>query len=137
VFDVLADGWLYVAWVVGAARCRDVDKEWPAEGSRIHHSFGVWPVLLNDATVSLGWDAPRKASFRARGWPIGEAQVIIEVQPSGDGCTVRITEFPIKGPGTLVGPLLEPLIALRNIETLRRLREIAEGRIRTGETTTA
>ena len=40
VFAVLGDGWLYPVWVVGAARMRDVDPEWPAEGANIHHSLG-------------------------------------------------------------------------------------------------
>ena len=47
VWDVLADGWDYATWVVGASRVRDVDRTWPAEGSRIHHSFGLWPVVVN------------------------------------------------------------------------------------------
>ena len=29
VFAVLADGWLYPSWVVGASRMRDVDPAWP------------------------------------------------------------------------------------------------------------
>lgn len=135
VFDVLADGWLFVAWVVGAARCRDVERSWPAEGARIHHSFGVWPVLIDDTTTSLEWSAPRRAVFQARGWPLGEARVAIEVKPSGGGSVVRITEYPTHGPGRLVRALLEPLIWIRNVETLRRLREIAEGRRRTGDST--
>ena len=32
VWDVLADGWLYPLWVVGATRMRDVDQDWPAVG---------------------------------------------------------------------------------------------------------
>lgn len=43
VWSVLSDGWLYPLWVVGASRMRDVDEDWPAVGSRIHHSVGVWP----------------------------------------------------------------------------------------------
>ncbi|MFL6157733.1 MAG: SRPBCC family protein, partial [Marmoricola sp.] len=50
VWDVLSDGWLYPSWVVGAARMRDVDASWPAVGSRLHHSVGNWPLLLDDST---------------------------------------------------------------------------------------
>ncbi len=32
VWDVLADGWLYPLWVVGATRMREVDEDWPAIG---------------------------------------------------------------------------------------------------------
>jgi hypothetical protein len=40
VFAVLADGWLFLVWVVGASLRRDVDDTWPAEGSELQHSFG-------------------------------------------------------------------------------------------------
>jgi uncharacterized protein YndB with AHSA1/START domain len=43
VFDVLADGWSYSQWVVGASRVRDVTDGWPAEGTHIHHSVGPGP----------------------------------------------------------------------------------------------
>lgn len=35
VWDVLADGWLYPLWVVGAARMRDVDHGWPAGAAEV------------------------------------------------------------------------------------------------------
>ena len=50
VWDVLADGWLYPLWVVGASRMREVDDHWPAVGARLHHSVGSWPLLLDDET---------------------------------------------------------------------------------------
>ena len=31
VFRVLADGWLYPCWVVGASRMRKVEDTWPQE----------------------------------------------------------------------------------------------------------
>ena len=65
VFEVLADGWLYPGWVVGASRMRDVDAAWPAPGSELHHSVGVWPALIDDDTVSLEWNPPRRAVVRA------------------------------------------------------------------------
>jgi hypothetical protein len=40
VMAVLIDGWTYAEWVVGASRIRDVDKDFPAPGARIHHSVG-------------------------------------------------------------------------------------------------
>ncbi len=50
VWDVFSDGWLYPLWVVGASRMREVDPGWPAVGAKIHHSVGLWPALLDDAT---------------------------------------------------------------------------------------
>ncbi|MDX2376700.1 SRPBCC family protein [Microbacterium sp. LRZ72] len=129
VFRVLADGWLYPGWVVGASRMRDVDEAWPQAGARLHHSVGSWPLLLDDATHSLVWDPPHRMALRAKGWPLGEATVVLDVKPRGRGCVVRIQEEPSSGPGRLVPPMLaDILLSLRNRETLLRLAYLAEGR---------
>ena len=134
VFSVLADGWLYPAWVVGASRIRGVDAEWPRPESRLYHSVGLWPAVIDDATVSLEWSPPRRAVFQAKGWPIGEATVTIDVKRRGDGCVVRLQEEPAAGPGRWVPSFLtQPLLVWRNAETLRRLAFLAEGRSANGE----
>lgn len=131
VFAVLENGWLYPTWVVGASRMREVDDAWPAVGSRLHHSFGIWPVLLNDTTVVEEWDPPHRMVMRARGWPIGEARVTLRVRTWGAGCMVRIDEEPVEGPATLVPSLVTtPMLRVRNAETLQRLAFLAEGRAR-------
>jgi hypothetical protein len=128
VFRVLRDGWLYPSWVVGASRMRDVDEFWPAARSELHHSFGVWPMLIDDKTVVEECDDPRRMVMRARGWPIGEARVTIDVKPRGDGCVVRIQEEAVAGPGKYVPePLLDMMLHWRNTETLHRLAYLAEG----------
>ena len=53
VWDVLADGWVYPVWVVGATRMRDVDRGWPELGSKLHHSAGVWPLIVSVDTEVL------------------------------------------------------------------------------------
>jgi len=129
VLAVLADGWSYSTWVVGTARIRAVDADWPAPGSKILHSVGLWPALLNDETVVRAWDPDRGIELQARGWPAGEARVRVEVVPAPDGCAIRIAEDAEKGPGTLVPrPLRSAVIAPRNVETLRRLAFLAERR---------
>jgi short-subunit dehydrogenase len=136
VWDVLADGWSYATWVVGAARVRDVDAAWPAQGTKIHHSFGLWPALLNDTTTVESSTEPSSLVLTARGWPVGEARVAISITPRGEhGCTVRIEEDAISGPGRAVPrPARQLAIGPRNVEGLRRLALLAEGRFRNGET---
>jgi hypothetical protein len=129
VFEVLADGWVFPVWVVGASRMRDVDVAWPNTGSHLQHSFGVWPILINDETTMVEWDPPRRAVMKPAGWPIGEAVVTIDVRPSGDGCVVRIRERAVRGPGAWIPSwLLDIGLHARNIETLQRLAFIAEGK---------
>jgi hypothetical protein len=132
VWDTLADGWTYANWVVGASRVRDVDPGWPTEGSRIHHSFGIWPAVVDDTTEVLRSEAPIELVLKARGWPLGEAQVVIMVVVlSAATCRVSIVEDSVNGPGVLVPRAARQLaIGQRNIETLRRLAYLAEGRQR-------
>ena len=138
VFRVLADGWLYPCWVVGASRMRDVEDAWPQPGSRLHHSFGAWPALIDDVTQVEAYDPPRRMVVRAKGWPIGEARVTIDVKPRGSACAVRIQEEAVAGPARLVpGPLRELALHQRNAETLHRLAYLAEGMAPTARSTTA
>ena len=132
VWDVLADGWLYATWVVGASRIRAVDLSWPARGSKIHHSFGVWPAVVDDTTEVLRSDEPATMVLQARGWPAGEAQVIIRIEERGASrCRVSIGEDAVRGPGTAVPrPVRQLAIGPRNIESLRRLAFLSEGRHR-------
>lgn len=128
VFAVLANGWLYPTWVVGASRMRSVEDAWPAVDASLHHSFGVWPLVVDDSTTLLEWDPPRHAKMKARGWPAGAAHVVLDVEPRDGGCTVRISEDAVEGPGLLVPrPVRAATLLVRNRETLQRLAYLAEG----------
>ncbi|WP_460774405.1 SRPBCC family protein [Microbacterium sp. GXF7504] len=132
VFRVFEDGWLFPSWVVGASRMRAVDVGWPARGTRLHHSVGTWPLLLDDNTEVLEYEPPRRFVVQARGWPVGEARVTLEAKPHRGGTLVRIEEHASSGPAALVPkPLMDLAIRWRNTETLRRLAFIAEGFART------
>ncbi len=129
VFAVLANGWLYPSWVVGASRIRRVEAGWPAVGTSIHHSFGVWPLVIDDTTSMLEWDPPHGCVLKARGWPMGSAKVVLEVEATEDGCRISLSEDAVEGPGSWVPkPLRYGPIHIRNVETVRRLRFLAEGR---------
>lgn len=129
VWDVLADGWLYPLWVVGASRVRDVEGAWPEPGSRIHHSVGVWPGLVDDHTEVMESHPQTLLRLLARGWPAGEAEVEISLIPAGPDTQVVLAEKVVSGPGVLVPDLvMEPVLKWRNVETLRRLAYVAERR---------
>ena len=129
VFAVLHDGWIYPVWVVGASRMRDVDEGWPAPGTKLHHSFGVWPLVIDDSTEVLEIQPGQRLVLEARGWPIGKARVDITVKGDGDGSLVSIDEDITDGPAKLVPePIRVVGIDVRNRETLRRLAYLAEGR---------
>ncbi len=126
VWAVLADPGGYAYWVVGSKRIRDAEPEWPAPGSKFHHTIGVGPLTLDDHTVSLEAEPPRRLMLRAKGRPAGTATVILELEPRAGGTQVRITENPdgVFSPMAL-NPLVHVATKLRNAESLMRLEELA------------
>lgn len=129
LWEVLSDGWLYPLWVVGASRMREVDDGWPAEGTRLHHSAGVWPLLIDDRTEVLRCEPPSLLKLRAHGWPAGRADVTIHLQAAGEATEVVIEEIASGGPGALVPKAVQdPVLNWRNVESLRRLAYLAERR---------
>lgn len=128
VAAVLSDGWYFASWVVGTSRVRSVDASWPAVGATIHHSFGVWPVVVDDTTEVLESALPEHLVVQARGWPLGEATVRVEVRAATDGCTITMQEDATAGPGTLVPQSVrDAVLRWRNSEALNRLVLLAEG----------
>jgi hypothetical protein len=127
VFEVLADGWSFASWVVGAARIREVDDAWPQPGSRIHHSIGLWPMLIDDTTSVLSIDRPHTMELKVRAWPTGEGRVRIECAVEEGGTRVVMTEDATGGPAKLIPrPVRDPMLDARNTESLKRLSFLAE-----------
>jgi hypothetical protein len=130
VFAVLADPWVYPTWVVGASRLRAADGGYPEAGRKLHHSIGVWPLVLNDETEVEEWDPPRRMVLKAQTRPFGTERVIIEVRESGSGSLVRMEEFTIAGPAARIPrAIADPILHIRNAESLRRLAFVAAGRV--------
>ena len=127
VFDVLANGWSYSQWVVGAARIRQVTHGWPAQGTLIHHSVGAWPVLIDDTTTVRRSERPTLLELTVRAWPSGEGLVRITCRPEGADTHVTMEEDATKGPALLVPrPVRALLLDWRNREALRRLAILVE-----------
>jgi hypothetical protein len=132
VFAVLADGWLYTSWVVGASHIRGVDDGWPEQGAQIHHSAGAWPLLIKDVTVVHAVERPWMLDLRARLWPLGEARVRLDLKETSPGSTeVIMTEYGIRGLGRVIPDAIQSLALVpRNRESLGRLRDLAVGKAR-------
>jgi len=71
VWGVLADGWTYPVWVVGASRMRAVSSDWPAVGATLHHSLGSWPLLIDDTAHVLVQQHRPGAQAPLRGSEVG------------------------------------------------------------------
>jgi uncharacterized protein YndB with AHSA1/START domain len=129
VFDVLADPGSYAHWVVGSSKTREVDGPWPKPGSTFHHVQGAFGVGLKDTTSVIDSNRPRQIVLEVRARPFWVGKVEMRLSPSGDGTHVTMIEYPVGG---IVKPLhnavLDRLLHIRNVESLRRLRKMAEKR---------
>lgn len=127
VFSVLADAQGYADWVVGSDAIRDADAHWPAVGSRFHHRVGAGPLKVDDHTEVVESDPPRKLVLHARARPLGTALVSLSLEPRGAGTEVTMSETAGDVLSHLgINPLTDWLVDLRNRESLRRLKRIAE-----------
>ncbi|MCV7401060.1 SRPBCC family protein [Mycobacterium fragae] len=127
VWDVLANGWTYSQWVVGNSRTRAVDSNWPAPGSVIRHSIGVWPLVIDDQTEVEACDPPHELVLRAGLGRFGAARITMRLHEIPDGCRVEMIEVPAEGPIRIV-PHQLTLIAIhpRNRECILRLAALTE-----------
>ncbi len=127
VFAALAHPANYGDWVVGSDVIRDADPEWPKVGSRFYHRVGVGPLKLNDHTEVLEVDPPHRLIMHARARPLGTAEVSMQLAERDGGTFVTMTEKAGNRLSRLMlNRLTDPLIRLRNAESLRRLKRIAE-----------
>lgn len=129
VFDVLVDPHAYSKWVVGAYKVRDVDADWPAQGSCFYHQLARSSGGVKDKTTIAEIDPPRLIALKAYARPVGAVDVKVRVEPVESGSLIVVDESPAEDSKLRkIRPLVEVFIYLRNIEALRRLARIAAER---------
>jgi uncharacterized protein YndB with AHSA1/START domain len=138
VFAVLADGWTYSDWVVGSAHIRDVDIDFPRPGTRLRHKVGPWPLSVHDESVVLECEAPYLLLLKVKLWPLGAGKAKFVLTPVGDSATrVTMIEQFVEGPLRATRNKINDLVLHgRNMESLRRLADLAQRRVAQGGTTT-
>lgn len=129
VWDVLADGWTYPQWVVGNSRMRAVDRDWPAQGSRIHHSIGLWPLVIDDTTTVEACTPLRELVLLAKTRPLGAARITLRLSAIPTGCRIEMSEVPANVPLRWLPDAVGLAVAWpRNRECTWRLAALAERR---------
>jgi uncharacterized protein YndB with AHSA1/START domain len=129
VFGVLADPRGYAYWVIGSIKIREADDAWPAEGTRFHHTVGMGPLRVQDHTRVERVEPGRFLQLETKARPLGNARVKLELQAENGGTRVTMTEDPADKPTAFVFmPLTHLLLRGRNLRSLERLAELAEGR---------
>lgn len=131
VWELLSDPFAYPDWVVGAQRARSADPSWPEPGSRLHHRVGIGPLSTRDRTCVVEAEPPDRIVLDAAARPFGRARVEITLRSEGDGTRVHMLEDPSGLAAVLrFNPLVQLLVKARNVEALRRFRDLAERRHR-------
>jgi|SRR5947209_15345741 len=127
VYEVLSAPASYSEWVVGTQKIRAADPDWPQPGSEFAHSVGTGPLRINDRTRVVDAEPPVMLKLRACARPLPSADVTLLLQPEGDGTRLTMLEAPSRALlSALAGPLGHWVLALRNGESLRRLKELVE-----------
>lgn len=128
VFELLSDPRTYGEWVVGSREIRAADDDWPAAGAQFAHSVGLGPLAIKDRTSVLAAEPPHRLELLACARPFPPARVTLQLHPEGSGTRLVMTETPANLLlALMLGPLGHRLLGLRNVESLRRLRHLAEG----------
>lgn len=129
VFGVLADPRGYAYWVIGSHEIREADPGWPQVGTKIHHTVALGPLRLKDHTVVEEVRPTRFLKLQAKTRPLGKARVALELEQVGNHTRVTMVEDPADRLTALVFmPLTHLLMRRRNVRSLERLAELAEGR---------
>lgn len=129
VFAVLSDPFSYEDWVVGASDIRDVEGNWPEVGATFHHTQFVPRFGLKDTTSVLASEPPTRLTLCVRARPLVVGEVEFSLTPAEGGTRVKMTEIPVGGiQAPIHNPVFDAGLRLRNAETLRRLKRIAETR---------
>jgi uncharacterized protein YndB with AHSA1/START domain len=129
VYEVLADPRGYAYWVIGSMEVRGASPDWPRPGSRFDHTVGVGPLRIKDHTVVEEARPDRFLQLRAKARPLGKARVKLELEEAGGGTRITMVEDPADPLTAFVFmPLTHLLTRARNLRSLDRLAELAEGR---------
>ena len=129
VWAVLADADNYAHWVVGSRDIRDADPDFPAKGTAFHHSLAFGPIDLKDKSTVVESEEPRRLVLHVRARPVGRGAVTMELAPRDGGTEVTMHEGPASPVARLLyNPVMDIALHGRNVEALRRLAELAEGK---------
>ncbi|HEX2096800.1 MAG TPA: SRPBCC family protein [Solirubrobacterales bacterium] len=126
-FEVLSDPRSYAYWVVGSREIRAADPDWPAPGSKFHHTVAGG---LEDHTVVEEVEPNRRLRLRAKARPFGTAFVTVTMNDQNGGSLLRLEEEPAdRMTKLLFNPVLDRVLHVRNIGSIERLKQLAEGEV--------
>lgn len=105
-----------------------MSPHWPAPGTRILHSIGTWPAVIDDETVVEHAEIGHELVLLAKVRPAEQARITLRLSDLPDGgCRVEMSELAVSRPLRWVPDRMQLLgVAPRNRECTWRLAMIAE-----------
>ena len=73
-------------------------RHWPAPGSTIHHTIGIWPFVLDDETVVESCTPQEELVLLAKGRPFAAARITLRLFDTPNGSGIEMAEVPVGGP---------------------------------------
>ncbi len=129
VWGILADGWLYPLWMVGATAARSLEGGWPASGATMRHQTGFWPFAFNERTEVIESREESRLSLRIIGPLLGEVHLTLDLTATGSATEVTLDRTLVSGPRRVIPtPLRMRILEPWGRETLSRLAFVAENR---------
>lgn len=126
VWRVLANGWLFPSWAIGATQVCKVDGDWPSADSRLQHAIGRGLFALRSETRVLASRPARMLKVLTEGWPSGGSELTVTVIPAETGTSLRLEELVV-APTNGLAPIVNTMLlqwrttqALRGLDLLAR-----------------
>ncbi len=129
VLAVLSDPRSFARWVVGSKEIRRADPDWPAVGTAFDHKVGIWGITLSGHSEVVENEPPELLKLLVKAKPFSKAYVTLRLRPVARGTRVEMDEVAADTRSMLLfNALTDPFIRIRNSESLRRLKALAEGK---------
>ena len=127
VAEVLREGAGYARWVVGTRKVTEVGAGFPSPGTALRVLVGPRPFSAPGRSQVLAYDPAGRLVLQAAAFLVGTARIELTYAPRGPGAThVRLDERPVeRSRWQLLRPVVDVLMWVRNVETLRRLEKVA------------
>lgn len=121
VWSIIADPETYALWVAGTMTSRAGGGKWPAVGSSLRHSWGVWPIRFRDCTTVTACDMQADLDLDVRVGLLARVKVNMRLAPAPGGTRIVLRETVVDGVALCLGPLARRFQLWRNRRSLATL----------------
>jgi hypothetical protein len=126
VAAILADGWLYGAWIAASTGVRAVSSDWPAPGASLAQGMGAWPLAVSSVLTVVHHDPGRLLVVDSTAGSLVSTRIQIEVAGTDEQTSVTMGERFTRPASDRLSHAGAGLLRLHNSVSLRRLALLAE-----------